>query len=178
MVKKYLRGDFGDNVDPYVSSTFYAVDRFASLQEDFKDFMVDKDMIMISDRYTTANMVHQASKIGDWYERYKFLSWLDDLEYGHMGLPRPDMVILLNIPYEKSLELMQMRLNKFTDEKDKDIHERSKEHIKNAYHCSLDLALQYGWTKIDCIDKRGNLKTRELIASEVYAIVKSTVLSK
>ena len=74
LVKMYLSGEFGENpkdVSPYVASTFYAADRFATFKKDFEKPYNDGTVIL-ADRYTTANMVHQAGKISDLAEREKF----------------------------------------------------------------------------------------------------------
>ena len=100
LVKMYLKGDFGKNpedVNPYAASLFYAVDRFASYRMKWKYFY-EKGGIVIADRYTTSNMVHQMTKYEDEVKRKDFLSWLEKTEYGELELPRPDLVILLDIP--------------------------------------------------------------------------------
>lgn len=97
LVKMYLNGDFGKNpndVSPYVSSTFYAADRYASYKTKWGEFY-NSGGIIISDRYTTSNMVHQAAKIES-PEKEKFLEWLYDLEFNIYGIPTPDEVIFLD----------------------------------------------------------------------------------
>ena len=124
LVKMYLRGDFGSkasDVDPYVSSTFFAADRYASYKTEWEDFYKN-DGIILSDRYTTSNMVHQASKM-DESNRDKYLDWLFDYEFNLYKIPKPDCVIFLDVPIEFSKKLMENRKNKFTGEDKKDIHE-------------------------------------------------------
>lgn len=111
LVKMYLKGDFGadpGDVNPYAASLFYAVDRFASYRMKWKDFY-EKGGIIIADRYTTSNMVHQMTKYDDEEERTQFLSWLEKTEYGELELPRPDLVILLDIPLRMSEALVKAR---------------------------------------------------------------------
>lgn len=115
LVKMYLNGDFGkdpNDVNPYVSSTFYAVDRYASYKTKWGEFY-NNGGIIISDRYTTSNMVHQAAKINN-DEKEKFLDWLYDLEFNIYGIPKPDEIIFLDVDPEVSQELMKDRKNKFT----------------------------------------------------------------
>ena len=88
-VKMYLNGEFGSNpgdVNAYVASTFYAIDRFASFKNDWGEFY-NNGGIILSDRYTTSNMVHQAVKMDDRFERDKYLNWLYELEFELYGLP-------------------------------------------------------------------------------------------
>ena len=134
LVKMYLRGDFGKSatdVDPYVCSTFYAVDRYASFKTEWEEFYNDGGII-ICDRYTTSNMVHQASKL-DESERDKYLDWLSDLEFNLYKIPEPDCVIFLDVPAEVSKSLMKDRNNKITGESQKDIHESDFEYLKKSY---------------------------------------------
>ena len=105
LVKMYLSGEFGENakdVSPYIASTFYAVDRYATYKKDLEEYYENGGIIIV-DRYTTANMVHQAGKISDEKEREKFINWLFDLEFNIYGLPKPSRVFFLNIPTEKAI---------------------------------------------------------------------------
>ena len=179
LVKMYLVGEFGDNaqaISPYVASTFYAADRFATYQKELKDYY-ENGGIIIADRYTTANMVHQAGKISDETERNKFLDWLFNLEFEIYKIPKPDVVFFLNMPVEKSRELMKDRANKITNEAKKDIHEKSSEHLEAAYRAACDLVPKYNWNEIKCV--RGDeVRTREDIHEEIYDIVKNELQKK
>ncbi|MGL4980559.1 MAG: dTMP kinase, partial [Fusobacteriaceae bacterium] len=124
-VKMYLAGEFGKEpgkINPYPISTMYAIDRYASYKTSWGDFY-ENGGVIITDRYTTSNMVHQASKIDGFEEKTQYLNWLEDLEYGKIGIPKPDLVIFLNMPTEFALKLMAERKNKITGEVTKDIHE-------------------------------------------------------
>lgn len=168
LVKMYLKGDFGENpedVNPYVSSTFYAVDRFASYNTEWKEFY-EEGGIIIADRYTTANMVHQASKIKSIKERDKFLDWLWDFEFRIFELPVPDCVIFLDMPPEYSKKLMEKRANKFTGHNEKDIHEKDYEYLVQSYNNSCSVAEKYKWHRIRCVENE-NVKTIEEISKEI-----------
>lgn len=174
LVKMYLNGEFGKNADqvnPYAASTFYSADRFASYQTQWKSFY-ENGGIVLADRYTTSNMVHQASKIKDKNEKKIFLDWLWDLELVKFGLPVPDKVIFLNMPPEFSVKLMEQRKNKFTGKNEKDIHENNFEFLSNSYNNACDIATKYNWVKINCISE-GKLRTIVKIHEEVYNSVKS-----
>ena len=175
LVKMYLRGDFGSNpndVSPYVASTFYAADRYASFKTKWENFY-NEGGIIISDRYTTSNMVHQAAKIES-PEKEKFLEWLYDLEFNIYGIPRPDEVIFLDVEPEVSQELMRNRMNKITGQKDKDIHESNKEYLINSYNNSLYVADKYNWKVIKCT-KDGKLRSIEDINNEIYDNIKNYI---
>ncbi|HHV28365.1 dTMP kinase [Acetivibrio mesophilus] len=176
LVKMYLNGDFGRNpedVSPYVASTFYAVDRFASYKTDWGQAYND-GWIILADRYTTSNMVHQAAKIKDMEEKERFLDWLWDFEFGIYKLPVPDCVIFLDMPPAYSKELMEGRANKFTGDQKKDIHERNDEYLRESYNNSLYIAEKYNWTRIDCVEN-GTLRKIEEIQDSVYEAVSGII---
>lgn len=176
LVKMYLAGDFGSSpsdVNPYAASTFYAVDRFASYKTDWKEFLEDGGII-IADRYTTSNMVHQASKYESIEDKNVFLDWLYDLEFEKMGLPKPDEVIFLNMEIEVSLKLIENRSNKITGESEKDIHEKDSEYMRKTYENSLWVAKKYDWKMISC-SENGSPKLRETIHEDVYNALKALI---
>lgn len=176
LVKMYLSGEFGENakdVSPYIASTFYAADRYATYKKDFEEYY-NNGGIILADRYTTANMVHQAGKIADEQEREKFLNWLFDLEFNLYGLPKPSKVFFLNMPPEKVMELMKNRENKFSHTDVKDIHERDKSHIQDSYNAACSLVPKYGWHEVFCVEN-GEIRTREDIHEEIYNEVKKVL---
>lgn len=167
-VKMYLAGEFGksvESVNAYAASLFYSVDRYASFKKDWESFY-NNGGIVVSDRYTTSNMVHQAPKINDKEEREKYLEWLVDLEWKKMPIPEPDLVFFLDVPFEFSQKLMKERINKITGEEKKDIHESDKEYLKNAYNLAKELAEKYGWIMISCVENN-RLRTIEEINNEI-----------
>lgn len=176
-VKMYLAGAFGEDamkVNPYPVSTMYAIDRYASFKTDWEKFY-NEDGIIVTDRYVTSNMVHQASKIKDLDEKKKYLNWLEDLEYEKMGIPRPDLVIFLNMPTEMAVKLMAERKNKITGEEKKDIHERDKEYLKESHANACKIANIYNWKEIKCNDG-DRIKTIEEIGEEVFSLIEKVVL--
>ena len=176
-VKMYLAGAFGEEamkVNPYPVSTMYAIDRYASFKTDWEKFY-NEDGIIVTDRYVTSNMVHQASKIKDLDEKKQYLNWLEDLEYEKMGIPRPDLVIFLNMPTEMAVKLMAERKNKITGEEKKDIHERDKEYLKESHANACKIANTYNWKEIKCSDGE-RIKTIEEIGEEVFSLVEKVVL--
>ena len=106
----YLSGQFGDkpdDVNPYAASSFYAVDRYASYKTKWGSFY-EAGGIVIADRYTTSNAVHQCSKLPpeQWDD---FLRWALDYEYRLLGLPAPDAVVYLQVDPAVSQKLMTGR---------------------------------------------------------------------
>lgn len=171
LIRMYLGGAFGDDpeaVNAYAASTFYAVDRYASYQCVWKDYYQGGGFV-VSDRYTTSNAVHQGSKVPEG-ERADFFRWLYDLEYDRMGLPRPDLVVLLDMPVELSEQLMRKREQSTGTHAD--IHERDEDYLKKCRDVALHAAKYYGWRTVSCA-KDGAIRGVEDIHEEVYAIVKS-----
>lgn len=173
LVKMYLNGDFGSNpedVDPYIASTFYTVDRYASYKKDWQDFYINGGLIL-ADRYTTSNMVHQAAKIQDDEERDKYLEWLWDFEYQMYKLPIPDKVLFLDMPPENSKILMEDRANKITGSQAKDIHESNDQYLISSYQNSLYVVKKYNWTRINCV-KDNKIKNKLQIHEDIYKSAK------
>lgn len=178
LVKMYLEGDFGENqkdVSPYIASTFYAADRYATYKKDFEEYY-NNGGIIIADRYTTSNMIHQAGIIKDKREREKFLKWLWDFEFNLYGLPIPTEVIFLNMPPDYTEKLIQDRENKITHEKQKDIIEKNKQNTIDAYNNALELVKKYNWYEIKCV-KDEKIRTIEDINDEIYELVKKKINS-
>lgn len=179
LVKMYLAGEFGKNakdVSPYIASTFYAADRYATYKKEIEEYYNNGGIVLL-DRYTTANMVHQAGKISDPEERKKFLDWLWDFEFNLYKLPIPNKVFFLNMPPEYALKLMENRENKITHEQQKDIHERDKNHIIDSYNAACDLVKDYGWIEIHCV-KNNEIRSIEDIHNEIYADVMACINTK
>jgi dTMP kinase len=172
LIKMYLRGDFGskpDDVSPYIASTFYAVDRYASYKRDWGLFY-EQGGIILADRYTTSNMVHQAVKIANPGEREEFLSWLWNFEFQLFGLPQPDCVIFLDMPPDYAAHLMENRRNKITGSDQKDIHESDQAYLEQAYKGALWLAEKYGWHRVTCIDNN-QIRSIMDIHNEIFDVV-------
>lgn len=172
-VKMYLAGAFGDNaldINPYPVSTMFAIDRYASYKMEWEKFYQDGGII-VTDRYTTSNMVHQASKIESIDKKNEYLDWLEELEYSKMGIPRPDLIIFLNMPTETAAQLMAQRKNKITGEDIKDIHEKDISYLKKSYENACNIAKKYKWLEIKCVEN-GRLKTIDEIGEEIFSVVK------
>ena len=170
LIRMYLGGTFGEkptDVGPYAASTFYAVDRFASFAEDWKDFY-ENGGVLISDRYTTSNAVHQGSKLPEG-EQEDFFRWLYDLEFEKMRLPKPDLVICLDMPIELSESLMRSREEK--THTSADIHEKDRAYLLSCRQAAAKASDFYGWKRISCA-RDGALRTIEDIHAEIFATVK------
>lgn len=151
LVKMYLSGEFGsdaDSVNAYAAGAFYAVDRFASFKLGWKkDY--DNGTLILADRYATSNSIYQMEKLesSSWDE---YLNWSEDFEYNKIGIPKPDLVIYLDMPVEISQRLMTSRYN--GDENKKDVHEADVKFLNRCRASALYAAEQQGWVIIPCSD--------------------------
>ncbi|ORT99347.1 Thymidylate kinase [Anaerovibrio sp. JC8] len=173
LVKMYLGGEFGqhaDDVDAYGASTFFAVDRYASYHLNWKQ-AYEEGTIILADRYTTSNMVHQAVKLQDPAEREEFLTWLWDFEFGKLKLPVPDVVVYLDMDPAVSDRLISERAAQNADRK-KDIHEKDSAYLHRCHEAYNWVADKYGWKKVVC-SENGEPRSIEAIHTDVYNAVKS-----
>lgn len=170
LIRMYLGGAFGKDpsaVNAYAASTFYAVDRMASYLQDWKtDYAAG--MLFLSDRYTTSNAVHQGGKVAP-EERAAYYDWLYELEYGKMGLPQPDLVILLDMPIEMTRQLMRKREQDTNTQAD--IHEQDLDYLAHCRDSALEAARHYGWHVVSGV-RDGCLRSVEEIHEEIYGIVR------
>lgn len=170
LIRMYLNGDFGsrpDDVNAYASSIFYAVDRYASYMTDWKAYY-QSGGVVLSDRYTTSNAVHQGAKLPP-EEQPRFFDWLYDLEYVKLGLPRPDLVIFLDVDLATSEARMHRRQLKTG--KSGDIHERDTEYLQLCLDTGHRAAAHYGWRVVDFM-KDGKEREVDEKHEEIYQIVR------
>lgn len=170
LVKMYLSGEFGSDpqdVNAYAASSFYAVDRYASYKKDWGRFYQEGGVI-IADRYTTSNAIHQCSKLPE--EEWKpFLDWLFDYEYELLAIPRPDQVIYLQTDPRISQKLISGRYH--GDENKKDIHERNLEYLDRSRKAAEYCAQELGWKTIQCSTQE-KMRSIEDIHGEVCRLLK------
>ena len=168
LVKMYLSGRFGqkpDDVNAYAASSFYAVDRFASYKTDWGAFYREGGLVL-SDRYTTSNAVHQCSKLppAQWDG---FLNWLFDFEYKKIGIPEPDLVLYLAVDHEVSQKLLENRYH--GDESKKDIQEKDREYMARSRAAAEYCARTLGWQRIECTCAGRAMRPVEEINAEILA---------
>ncbi len=174
LVRMYLDGKLGNrpsDTNAYAASTFFACDRYASYKSDWKRDYDSLDKIIVANRYTSANAVHQLSKMPreDWDT---FLDWLWDFEFIKLGLPTPDLVIYLELLPEHSAALVNSRSDK-TGRK-KDIHEKDADFMRRSYEAAQFASDKLGWTKIKCYNADGIRPRADIFKDIVDAVVKKT----
>ncbi len=169
-----LRGDYGNFLDvpPRIASVLYAADRWESSKQIQR--WLSQGFVVVSDRYVSSNQIHQGGKITDPKERTAFLEWLDRMEHDVFEIPRPDVIIYLNLPTKLSQEL----LAKATSDKEslkkrylkgrKDLAETNIEHLEESKENALKIVKKNNtWKKINCA--RGEkVMPPEVIHEKVY----------
>ena len=166
LIRMYLGGEFGTNpndVNAYAASAFYAVDRYASYKKVWGDWYENGGLI-VSDRYTTSNAVHQASK-EPVEKQGDFLKWLYDFEYGKLGLPCPDLILYLDVPTDFTEAMMRRR--EADTNTTADIHEQDLTYLATCRRTGKAAADYYGWTVIQCVQD-GKMRSIEDIHEEIY----------
>lgn len=168
LIRMYLGGEFGSrpgDVNAYAASAFYAVDRYASYRQDWGQAYENGGLIL-ADRYTTSNAVHQASKLTG-PARQEFLHWLYDFEFGRLGLPKPDLVLFLDMPTGQSVE--NLRAREAATHTRADIHEADTAYLAACRDAALAAADTLGWQVVSCV-KDGVLRTPEDIHGEIWSL--------
>lgn len=169
LIRMYLGGAFGSNpsdVNAYAASAFYAVDRYASYKQDWGQWY-EQGGLIVSDRYTTSNAVHQTSKEPE-EKQAEFLRWLYEFEYDKLGLPRPDLVIYLDVPTDCTEKLMRHR--EAETNTSADIHEKDMDYLATCRRTGRAAAQYYGWKIISCA-KDCQMRSIEDIHEEIYRYV-------
>jgi len=166
LIKMYLGGDFGskpDSVNAYAASSFYAVDRYASYVQDWRDYYCDGGLIL-TDRYTTSNALHQGAKVpAD--QREHFFKWLYDYEFNLIGLPEPDLVVYMYLEVE--VAAMRLRRRETETATNADIHENDMAYLSNSVESGKKAAELYGWHRIECVGD-GIERDKMDIHNEIY----------
>lgn len=191
-VKMYLNGKLGENaseLNPYMCGSFYAVDRFINYTQTFKKYFEEespdgRDTIVLSDRYLSANIIHQGGKIESHKGRRDYARWCYEYECGLCGMPVEDMTVILTMPPEVSQKLMSKRYA--GDETKKDIHEKDVDYLRKCIERIRESAeyLQYvdinnkkvNWKIIDC-SCGDSIRTIDDINEELLSIVLNLVQS-
>ena len=173
LVRMYLSGEFGadpEAVNAYAASSFFAVDRFASFAQEWRDYYMSGGLVL-TDRYTTSNAIHQGAKLSAEAREF-FFRWLYEYEFALMGLPEPDMVIYMDI--DAKIASSRLKIRQSETSTTGDIHENDEVYLKQCAQSGIHAAEFYGWRKVSGV--RGSLeRTVEDISAEIYDLVSRTI---
>lgn len=169
LVKMYLGGEFGDNpddVNAYAAAAFYTVDRIASYLKFWKEDY-ENGSVILADRYATSNIIYQMSKLPE-SEWDNYIGFQEDFEYNKIKVPKPDLVIYLDVEPDVSQKLMSKRYS--GDESKKDLHEKNVIFLLECRKSALYAAEKLGWKKISCTEN-GEMKAISKISEEILKVV-------
>jgi dTMP kinase len=170
-VEKYLNGKYGqaNEVDPSAASLFYALDRFDAKAEIKK--MLAKPGVVVSNRYVSANMGHQGGKFSSRRERRKFFQWLDTLEHELLGLPRPDLTIILHVPAAIAQRLVDRKGRRAYIRRKRDLHEADINHLKAAEQTYLEMVNLFpNFRVVECVEK-GELLSPAAVHEKIWQTI-------
>ena len=172
LVKMYLDGQFGSrpgDVNAYAASSFYAVDRYASFRKDWRrDWETG---LIIADRYTTSNAIHQCSKLPE-TEWAGYLDWLFAYEYRLLGIPAPDLVVYLRVDPAVSQKLLEKRYEGHAEKKD--LHEKDSAYLARCQQAAAYCAERLGWRTVECC-RDGAMRGVEEIGDELLALAEEAL---
>lgn len=169
-VERYLRGEYGgaNEVNPYLGSLFYALDRFEAKEK--INNALTRGKILISNRYVSASMGHQGAKIKSRFQRRKFFKWVENIEHDIVGMPRPSLTIILHVPARLAQKLVDKKGRRAYIRRKRDIHEDDIKHLAAAEKTYLEMAKYFGYKVVECVEN-GKLLTPKEIHERVWSIV-------
>ena len=174
MVARYLRGECGParDVDPRLASVLYAADRWEA--RDRIEGLLAEGTIVVLDRYVDSNKAHQAAKLPNARHLAPFLKWVDRLEYGVFGLPRPDYTIYLRVPCGVASGLIDRKGRRaHLKGRRRDVHEADAGHQRRAERVYAHLAKTCPparGTAIDCVEQ-GKLLSKAEITERIWSVL-------
>jgi len=178
LIGECLAGDYGNFIalDPHIASVLYAADRFESSKEIKK--WLDEGFVVLADRYTSSNQIHQGSKISDLGRRRVFLMWLEKMEFGVFAIPKPNLIVFLDVPISVTQNLLKLKdqviKKKYLNGK-KDQAENDEAHLERSRDSAISIVKNSNnWKKIDCT-KAGQILPKEVIHELVYNKIKQII---
>ena len=180
LIARFLRGEFGtiENVDPYLVSLLFAGDRY-NLSETIRKWLADGKTV-ITDRYVHSNVAFQAAKMKTETEQKKLADWIFNLEFNYFKIPKPNLSIFLNVPFEFTKKnLLSRRVGQDREYLlgAEDIHE-------NNLNFQLDVLKMYnfminndiGLTKINCFNENNEILEPQIISEKIIEIINKQIL--
>lgn len=176
LVARFLRGELGgvNEVSPYLVALIYAGDR-ADAASAIRRWLAEGKTV-IADRYVYSNVAYQCAKIAEGTEREALRNWIVDLEYVHFGIPRPDVSLFLDVPFE----FTRRRLEEAREGDDRsylngkqDIHEASLELQQRVRRVYLDQqAVDPAFRVVSCVGEDASMLPPERIFDRITEALK------
>ena len=165
----FLNGKFGqlNEVDPFLASLLYAGDRLESKSE-LIQLLATSDVVIL-DRYVPSNIAHQAGKRTG-AARRELADWIEKIEYDLYGLPRPDLVVLLDTPTEVSQELIAKKAQRTYTTQAADMQEADTGYLSRVRSAYCELAVERNWSIVSVVNERG-IREMDDITAEIEQLV-------
>jgi len=175
LIARFLRGDLGriDEVDPYVVAMLYALDRMDA--SGLIKSWLKTDEVVLLDRYVYSNIAFQCAKLNDSSRVDKLRSWILNLEFDYFAIPKPDISIFLDVPFE----FTSKRLSEQRDGADReylngrdDIHEKDlnfQQRVREVYLLQQSLDPQF--VVIPCYDEHGSMLEPDKIFNRIVEAI-------
>lgn len=172
-VREYLNGHYGGwkEVGPYRASVFYALDRF-DVAPQIKRWLKEGRMV-VANRYVASNMGHQGAKINSPAGRRAYFKWLSELEYGTLGIPKPDFTFVLHMPAGVAQKLVDQKGSReYIGGIKRDIHEADLNHLRQAEKTYLEMVKIFPreFKIVECV-KKGKLLSPEVVHAKLWSLV-------
>jgi dTMP kinase len=172
LIASFLRGELGDvnTVDPHLVALLYAGDRDNAAPQ-LRSWLAD-GKIVILDRYVYSNIAFQCAKVSDYAKREKLCKWIFSLEYEFFEIPRPDVSIFLDVPFDFTIE--KLKSQRDGTDRDylngkKDIHESDFDLQKRVRDVYLEQTNRdENLVCINCIDENAKMKPPQIIHKEIF----------
>ncbi|MEO5627589.1 MAG: FAD-dependent thymidylate synthase [Candidatus Saccharimonadales bacterium] len=178
-VKQYLNGKYGtaQDVGPYTSSLFYALDRYQAAPQIRQALAAGK--VVLANRYTGSSMAHQGTSFNNAEERRGYFIWLDNLEFQMLNIPRPSANLVLRVPAETAQQLIDNKTPRSYTDKKRDILEDDLGHLQKAVQVYDDLCQLFprDFVSLNCI-QNGTLQPIEIIQEQIWQSIQALLPPK
>lgn len=162
----FLNGRFGqlNEVHPFLASVLYAADRFES-KSVLADALQQSDVV-VCDRYVPSNLAHQGAKL-DGAERDELLRTIERIEFDVFALPRPSLVVLLDVPVEIAQRNIAAKKPRNYTDKSADLQEADAVYLQRVRDVYLQLAASdANWQRVESI-RNGELLSITKIGDDI-----------
>ncbi len=178
LVATYLNGELGDprQIDSRLTAMLFALDRFE------RKAAIEKAMasgaLVLCDRYVGSNLAHQAARTPP-RKRAELRAFVEKLEYGIYKLPKPDLVLYLDMPDDLAQERVKLKGARSYTKAELDAHESDRRHLAEALkEYRAQAASRRDWVRIATVKKDGSPRSREEIHADIVrALVRRKILS-
>ncbi|MDR2027116.1 MAG: dTMP kinase [Prevotellaceae bacterium] len=180
LIASFLRGEFGDvnTVDPRLVALLYAGDRNSAAPE-LKSWLARGEAVIL-DRYVYSNIAFQCAKVSDSLKRKNLREWIFSLEFDFFAIPRPDINIFLDVPFDFTVE--KLRSQREGTERDylkgkKDIHESDFDLQRRVREIYVEQTnIDGNFVPVNCVDENSGMKTPQTVHREIITLIEKRTL--